>query len=73
MLSGAGIFFDKDAASLAQKMNWAIENKDGLEPFRKRAVDRIKEHYSWEMVADGYEALFYGLTGTDAVADLNKA
>jgi len=73
VLSGAGIFFDKDAASLAQKMNWAIENKDGLEPFRKRAVDRIREHYSWERVADGYEALFYGLAGPDAVADLNKA
>jgi len=63
VLGEAGLFFEKDADSLAQKMRWAIENKEGLEPFRTMATERIRERYSWERVADGYEALFRELSG----------
>jgi hypothetical protein len=33
-----------------------------LEQLREKGVDRIREHYSWDEVADGYERLFEELT-----------
>lgn len=68
VLGEAGVFFDKDADSLARQMQWSLDNGTRLEPFRRMAIERISERYSWDRVADGYEALFYELAGLGAPA-----
>jgi glycosyltransferase involved in cell wall biosynthesis len=30
-----------------------------LEGYKSRAVERIKSYYSWDSVADAYEAMFF--------------
>jgi glycosyltransferase involved in cell wall biosynthesis len=61
VLHNAGVYFEKSPEDLAARMQWALNHKDELAMFKKRAVERIREHYSWDRVADGYEALFRDL------------
>ncbi len=61
VLQDSGIFFLKDPDDLAGKMRWTLENSEKLAPYKKRARERIREHYSWEHIADGYESLFLEL------------
>ena len=61
VLSDCGIYFDKDEYALAEKMKWALDNKDKLEDYGQRARLRIKENYNWNKIADQYEKLFYDL------------
>jgi len=58
VLDDCGLFFSKNDDSLASGMTWALENSSRLDPYRQRAVERIRTAYSWEQVADLYEALF---------------
>ena len=61
VLSDCGIYFDKDEYSLAEKMKWALINKDKLEGYGERARQRIRENYNWNKIAEQYEKLFYEL------------
>ncbi len=58
VLQNGGIFFKKTHDDLASKMSWSLEHPDELDEFRQRALTRIQDQYTWEKVADGYEALF---------------
>lgn len=58
VLSDCGIFYEKSIESLALKMKWAIQNEENLGSFKEKAMERIKTHYTWDKVADGYESLF---------------
>jgi glycosyltransferase involved in cell wall biosynthesis len=61
VLDDCGIYFDNNEESLAEKMNWALDHEDELESYGKKAQTRIKEHYTWDKIADQYERLFYEL------------
>ena len=61
VLADCGIYFQKNEGSLAQQMKWALRHADELDRYRKKAQDRIRTHYSWDHIADQYEALFYEL------------
>ena len=61
VLQNGGIYFKKDAADLAEKMQWSLDNPSHLAQYKSRAVDRIISDYTWDKVADGYEKLFYEL------------
>ena len=61
VLRDCGAYYSGNEEALAARMAWAVKNSDRLEKFRRRAVQRIKHHYSWDEVADQYEALFYQL------------
>lgn len=61
VLADAGIFFEKNAISLAKQMLWALNHEQELAAYKDRACERIRLHYSWDKVTDNYEALFVEL------------
>jgi glycosyltransferase involved in cell wall biosynthesis len=58
VLADGGIYFSPDPASLANVMQWTLDHPDLLQDYKERAVERIRQNYSWELVTDGYETLF---------------
>ena len=58
VLADCGIYYDKTVESLSSQINWACQNENKLGAFKARAVERIKIHYTWDKVTDGYELLF---------------
>jgi glycosyltransferase involved in cell wall biosynthesis len=61
VLRDGGVYFAKDADDLASKMCWSLEHSAELPGFKQRALARIRSHYCWEKVTDGYEQLFQEL------------
>lgn len=61
VLSDCGIYYDKNAASLADRMRWAIENNNRLLEYKHSAVKRIASNYNWDKVTSCYENMFYKL------------
>ncbi|MCP4689485.1 MAG: glycosyltransferase family 1 protein [Desulfobacterales bacterium] len=61
VLSDCGAFYSPDADSLAERMQWSLDNGDALDDFRRRARLRIEARYCWDKVADQYEQLFFEL------------
>lgn len=62
VLKDCGIFYRKNLEDLASKLNWTLEHPDELADFKAEAINRIKEEYTWDRVADEYEALFHKLS-----------
>jgi glycosyltransferase involved in cell wall biosynthesis len=58
VMGDAGISFTKHRDDLTNKLQDLIDNPGKRESYQKRAVERIKRHYSWEDVTDKYESLF---------------
>lgn len=58
VIGEAGIPFSKYGDDLTNKLQDLIDNPAKREAFQKRAVERIKRHYSWEDVTEKYEKLF---------------
>lgn len=58
VLANGGIFYKKCPEDLADKMRWALDHPYILSHYKSLAVDRISVSYSWDNVADSYEALF---------------
>lgn len=61
VLNDCGIYYQTDPRSLAEKMQWSLDNEDQLEPYQKKAQKRIQAHYTWDKIADQYEELFQEL------------
>lgn len=62
VLADAGVFFDaKENGDLAEKMQYLLDNPEAVKSLGQKAVDRIKQNYSWEKVTEDYEALFKAL------------
>jgi len=59
---GAGLPFTHQnlPSVLRQTLQMSEEER---EDWRRRAVDRVKQRYSWDAVTDAYEKLMMGLTG----------
>jgi glycosyltransferase involved in cell wall biosynthesis len=58
VVADAAILYDKNVDDLRQKMQFIIDNPQKAEEFRKKAVRRIKDAYTWDSIVDGYEKLF---------------
>src|SRR5207249_10629599 len=58
--AGAGVPFEADEleAKLRQVLRMPEIERDAL---RRKAMERVRERYSWEAVADAYEHLLLGL------------
>ena len=54
-------------SSLSEKLNELIADPAKRETLRKAALERARESYSWEKVADSYEAILDQLTRGQAV------
>jgi len=46
---------------LRDKLQKVLDNPEKVEEYRKKAIRRIKEQYSWESITDHYEKLFLNL------------
>jgi glycosyltransferase involved in cell wall biosynthesis len=58
---GAGIPFEP--TELAAKLRLALDLSDSeRETYRRKAMERVRERYSWEAVTDAYEKLLTGLS-----------
>lgn len=57
-----GIFFQKDADSVAAVVNETEKEPARLEKLRSIARERITSHYTWEKITDQYEKLFTTMT-----------
>ena len=58
VLQSAGRYFPKSVEGLRAEMAWTLEHPETHGPLRARARERIRQEYSWEGVATGYENLF---------------
>lgn len=58
VLQDCGVYYDKTIESLSAQMMWVAQNEDNLSDYKSRAVERIRSHYTWEKVTDGYEQMF---------------
>ena len=62
VLDSAGIFFQTQReGDLRDKMQYLLDHREVVGEYRKRAVRRVKEQYSWEKVTEDYERLFLKL------------
>lgn len=62
-------FSDADpVASLAAQLTRLLADGAALAQLRSAALQRVAEHYSWERVADAYEALFSALSAGAPIA-----
>lgn len=57
----AGFAYDgrEGAESLRRVLSQLIADPEAAQRSRQRAVERIRQHYSWDKVTDAYEALCY--------------
>lgn len=59
VLRDSGVYFKtSDVNDLRVKMQYLIDHPKIVEGFRLKAVQRIKEAYTWDRITEGYENLF---------------
>lgn len=63
VVKDGGVMYDKNADDLAVKMQKLVDNPDWCRSFRPKAVERIKQDYTWKKISDEYEAFFLELIG----------
>ena len=61
VLAECGKFYTKNEEDLTRAMQWTLDHPDRLDEGRKKAQQRIREHYDWDQVAIGYDQLFQKL------------
>lgn len=61
-IEDAGVTFKKnDPYDLAEKLQALIQAPEKVQKYKRLAIKRVQEHYSWEVVTDEYERLFLKL------------
>lgn len=58
-----GLLYDKNVASLVEKIQWAESQPERTQHFRTLAPQRIRERFTWEQITDQYEVLFRKIAG----------
>ncbi len=61
VMTDHGIYFERDVEDLTQKLNHLESHPEVAAEFRRRAPERIRDAYSWELITDQYEELFLQL------------
>lgn len=57
VLADTGVYFERSADALAEKMAWSLAHEDELGDYRRKALARVKSLYDWDVVAGQYETL----------------
>ena len=57
-IGDAGFVYDGTVESLVEKLRHLLENPDVVTEYQEKATVRAQTEYTWEAVADAYEALF---------------
>ncbi len=64
VIRDAGPYFKtSDWQDLRDKMQYLVDHPEEVKQYQAKAVARIKEAYTWDRIADGYEHLFYKMNG----------
>jgi glycosyltransferase involved in cell wall biosynthesis len=61
----AALLYDLSSEDIREKMRYLLEHPERVEHYRRRAVERIREEYIWDKVADQYERAFASLVGEE--------
>jgi glycosyltransferase involved in cell wall biosynthesis len=61
VVGAAGIPYPKDAEALRDKIQDLVDHPEEVLEYRKRAPERIKAAYTWDIVTDRYEELCHKL------------
>jgi len=61
VIKDAGILYNKSVYDLANKIQYLIDNPNIRNQLKIKAIERIKEAYTWEKITDEYERLFLNL------------
>jgi glycosyltransferase involved in cell wall biosynthesis len=60
VLRDAGLYFNTSQEDdLKNQLQYLIDNTAMVKNYRKKAVDRIAEAYTWDRITEGYEDLFF--------------
>jgi glycosyltransferase involved in cell wall biosynthesis len=65
VLGDYGILFERNESDLASKLQYVEDHPDVADTYRRRAPERIRENYDWEMITDQYEEFFLRLAAGD--------
>lgn len=62
-IGDAGVTFrNKNSRDLSEKMFFLLSNPNIVQELRNRAVDRVARLYSWDMIADQMERVYFSVT-----------
>ena len=61
VLGDHGLFFRKDEDDLLERLQTIVEDRALQSELSRRAPDRIREKYTWDIVTDQYDDLFRDL------------
>ncbi len=59
VIGDAGLSFSKAEGSLRQSLGQVLGNPQLVSEMRKKAVERIKDRYTWDKIIEKYEGLFH--------------
>jgi glycosyltransferase involved in cell wall biosynthesis len=58
-LDGSGFSFkSKNVDDLAEKLKWLLDNPQKVHDIGRKAIERVRAEYSWDVVTDKIEALY---------------
>ncbi len=58
VVGSSAVLWEHSVENLRRKMQYIVDHPDEAENYRKKAVQRVKEYYTWSRIIDGYERLF---------------
>jgi glycosyltransferase involved in cell wall biosynthesis len=61
VLADTGLTWDKTPGTLAERIRWADAHPDEVRALGRRAQERIREHYTWDKIAQDHDRYFRGL------------
>ena len=63
VLRDCGIYYDENVETLTAQMNWALNNEKSLRTFGEKARTLISQNFTWDLIANKYEKMFFDLLG----------
>ncbi|MGQ0668141.1 MAG: glycosyltransferase family protein, partial [Actinomycetota bacterium] len=69
VLEGSGLPWEKTAGSLAERIRWADAHPDEVRALGEGARERIREAYTWDLVAREHDAFFRSIAGKHGVRE----
>jgi glycosyltransferase involved in cell wall biosynthesis len=58
VVGSAAVLYEKSVEDLRQKLQFIVDHPEEALQYRQKAVARIKEAYTWDKIAEGYERMF---------------
>jgi glycosyltransferase involved in cell wall biosynthesis len=58
VVGAAALLYEKSVEDLREKIQFIVDHPEAVKEYRKKAIERIKECYTWDKITDGYERMF---------------